>query len=1221
MLKRDEVQLELTIDQKDSINKIAAHRNSLKQLNSEYQAFEKQRNKLEKKGQSNWTAEEAEQYLKLVDAIEANRKKANEFTEALGHQREKAGLMGRTMKDLRSEAKELRFQLDNLIEGTQEFIEKQQKLDEVQEAIKKKQEFRKGFSSIFEEFKAQLPAAFAGGIAGGIAGAIVEGVANGLGLFMQLIDDAVEYAKKRARDISDIQTVLNVSTIESVKIYSQLNNIKTERSRDELKELVEVSGDLNVASKNVIGFVETADKIGVAFQRDFSSAGDAATMIAKLNQNYKETKVLGINDGLLKTGSAIRELNDDGAASTKGITEFLSRIGQLPEVYKPAISDTAALAAVMEEADLTAEISSGGISNLLLTASKNGEIFGKTFRMSKKDFLDFLTTDPIGFLVKFAKMVKNIDPAQMGELFKSLKLESQESVKALGTLSNNLEKFEQKRELAAKAFANGTRIEEIFRVFNNDSTAEISKAEKRFSQFTANIKGMFGGLGTSIIVGFAKMLPDTESQVDKITKKFYEQQKAINYLDGDLSKHIETIKDWKTYGHTSGITQDELKESIKKVGAAIPSAISLFDEYGRALDINTSKAEKNILKQRELAKETKKQAADINKAQLGTLQMQEKEIQEILKTGREVQTSGSNGRFGLVTEKILTDEEITKKQTLLNEIQQNIKVVKQEINSIETGLGSIEERRANRRIGKTFGEKETPTELDFSDDKADKAAKEAERLAETKLANEIRVNNEITRMQLEAIADEKERKLELLEFEVSEKLLAEAEKVKAGELSETTFINFSQKLYTDWIKEKTAIEHKYFKATENEAKKNAERLKKIREEVTLQIIDNDIKAAKTSGNDFEAMQLQQIKNEKEAEKEIALISAQQISEEDVNIVELLEDKKREIRRKAAEENLALQKEFFKKAADADLKETEDAEKKKREEKEKADKAERDREHKQQLYTRLGEEAVNALADLIHQSTMNRLQEEQQQSDKNYENRLTALEKQKNQGIITEEQYQSQRTALENQHASEQKKIRRKQAEADKEAAIFKATIDMLTAIVANLRNGVGASIAAGAIGAINLAKIASTKIPENYKGGYVANMTQALPFKKPSSTAVLSWLNERGTEYVVPAEELKNPQISGFIDNYIEPQRKQRIARHADGGYVGQKSAPTVTSTPVPTFASDPELMAVMREQNELLRAIYQKKDKYSWSDIFNMSKAQEKLKNNQNDAYYRDGL
>lgn len=178
---------------------------------------------------------------------------------------------------------------------------------------------------------------------------------------------------------------------------------------------------------------------------------------------------------------------------------------------------------------------------------------------------------------------------------------------------------------------------------------------------------------------------------------------------------------------------------------------------------------------------------------------------------------------------------------------------------------------------------------------------------------------------------------------------------------------------------------------------------------------------------------------------------------------------------------------------------------------------------------------------------------------------------------------------------------------------------MLTAIVANLRNGIGASIAAGAVGAINLAKISSTKIPENYTGGYIASKTQALPFKKPSSTAVLSWLNEKGTEYVIPAEELTDPTIRGFVDSYIEPNRKQRIAHHENGGYVGQ--AANTSSTPVPGFSTDPEMKELLREQNALLREMKDSGNKLDWSDIYKLDKAQKDLNNNQKNGYYKDGI
>lgn len=1213
MIKRDEVQLQLTVEQKEAINKISAYRNTLKQLSGEMELLEKRKKALEKKS-SNWSNEERDEYFKVVNAINATKEKMDAYSKSIDYQREKAGLMGRTTKDLRAEYRQLMSELNNLVEGTEEFTKKQERLDEVADALAKKKSFRAGVSNVAEETTsmfADMSASLIGGIAGGIAGALVNGVTSAMGTIRQLVDEGIAYVKERTRDISDIQSTLNISNSESVKMLDQLNNINTETSRKELKELVLVAGDLNVAKKDVLGFVETADKIGVAFQRDFSSAGDAVEMIAKLNENFRETKGLGINEGLLKTGSVIRTLNEDGAASTKGITEFMNRIGQLPDAVKPTIAETAALAAVLEEAGLTAEISSGGISNVLITAAQNGEEFGRVFKMSKKDFLDFMTTNPGQFLLRLAEIVKQTDKTQVGELFQQLKIGSQEAQKAIGSLSTNIDKFKDKTEKSIKSISEGTRIDEVFRVFNEDGAAQINKAEKKFEIFWDKVKGFFGNAGKSLMVDLAKVLPDTTSKVDELTRKFEQQKDSAHGLEKNILPLVNRIEELRAKSKLSNEEQAELKKNIELVGNVLPDSITKMNEYAVAIDVNTAAARRNIVEQMKLAENSKK---DDLKALQNEIIDTDRKINN-LTTGIQYQIDYAKkwNKGGQLYESQKQKIEADKNEIIV--LQEKKKSYEELYHYVLKGVGTIEQRRASRKAAKESAQSTDTIGLDIPDDKA---AKEAEKLAETKIANEIRVNNETTQMQLEAIANAKERELALLQFKVSEALLAEAEKVKNGELSEETFVSFATALHNDWVKKKTQIDVKYYKATEDEGKKSAERLKKIREDITLQILDNDIQAAKNSGNDFEAMQLEQLKNEKKAEQEIAIISAEQLSADDIEIYTALEQKKAQIREKYRQENITLEKDFFKKVADEDVKETQDAEKKKREEKEKTEKAARELEQKRQMYSRLGEEALNSIVDLMHQRKINQIAAEENALEEAHQKRLDDLEVQKNTGILTEEEYQAKRTELEKIHAAEQKRLRREQAIADRNAAIFKATLDMLGAIIANLKNGVVASVAAGVIGALNLAKIIGTPIPELYTGGYVPDGKQALPIglKKPSSTAVLSWLNERGTEYVIPAEELSNPEVRDFVDNYIEPSRKQRIgiATHADGGYVGNK----MTANTGATSNND-----VMTSVLEVLREIRDKdnKVKQDWSDIDKLDRALAKLQKQKQNGYYSDGL
>lgn len=121
----------------------------------------------------------------------------------------------------------------------------------------------------------------------------------------------------------------------------------------------------------------------------------------------------------------------------------------------------------------------------------------------------------------------------------------------------------------------------------------------------------------------------------------------------------------------------------------------------------------------------------------------------------------------------------------------------------------------------------------------------------------------------------------------------------------------------------------------------------------------------------------------------------------------------------------------------------------------------------------------------------------------YQREQQELEKQREQGIITEEQYQQKL-----------KKIKQNQARQDKELAIFAATVSLAEAIVKALTIKPPASFAAAAataaIAGLNLAKIIATPLPKFKQG------TLSVPGTDTGQDTVMAML--RPGEAVIPTE-------------------------------------------------------------------------------------------------------
>lgn len=518
-----------------------------------------------------------------------------------------------------------------------------------------------GTTSFFGQIKQQLPSAVAGAFGGmfvGVAGMAAEAL---IGAF----SNAVDSIKKRARDITDIEVSLNTTRENATKIKSDLNNIKTESSVDELKKLVVVAGDLNVAEKDIKSFIVEADKVGVVLASDFGgNVEEAITMIAKLKGEFKDTRDLNYSESLAKIGSVLKQLNLDGPASTQGITDFLKRVGAIPDAIKPTLPQLAAFGAVFEEANLSAEIAGSGFSKILTVAANNAEIFGKQMNMTKKEIENLINTNPNEFVIKFAQSLKGLSGTDTAKTLKSVKLESDEVLKVVGVLSDNIGKLTEKQQSANQTFAQGTVTTEIFNKYLDDEAGKISQIGKAWSRVGGEIVNTLAKISGPTILWLANM-----TEKGKTVEETFEQQNTkVKNLESTLPNLITRYQELTKDGKLSAQAQQELNGVMAQIGTIVPKAISDFDDYGRALKINLGIVNDYLKKQKEINNNAKNELVLERRKEIADNAKHIKLIQEQLKTGQVI-----DYEIGIYTKtpkpRALKDEEIKKNQKQLAEFQ------------------------------------------------------------------------------------------------------------------------------------------------------------------------------------------------------------------------------------------------------------------------------------------------------------------------------------------------------------------------------------------------------------------------------------------------------------------------------------------------------------------------------------------------------------------------
>lgn len=261
----------------------------------------------------------------------------------------------------------------------------------------------------------------------------------------------------------------------------------TRTSIEELQQIAAIGGQMGVAKTELVGFTDSVNKFNVALGSDFAGGvEEASRSIAGLKTLFKETRGMSVAESITKTGSAINALSAKGVQVPE-LTDFINRVGAMPDAIKPAITDVAALGAVLNKSGIASEVSARGVGDILLTAAQNLPAFAKTMGITKDAAQQLINTNPTAFISKFAASLNGMDAVQLAKTLKGLKIGDAGSIKTVGALSANLGMLAEFQALSSAEFQKGTSLLDEYNVKNNTAQANIQKGINNFKALSITI--------------------------------------------------------------------------------------------------------------------------------------------------------------------------------------------------------------------------------------------------------------------------------------------------------------------------------------------------------------------------------------------------------------------------------------------------------------------------------------------------------------------------------------------------------------------------------------------------------------------------------------------------------------------------------------------------------------------------------------------------------------
>lgn len=485
-----------------------------------------------------------------------------------------------SFSSISKEVKKLEGDLKKLTPGTEAFNQKAAALKEAKaqfEYIKKEIE---GVNDTLDKSGALLDSTkgrlskFAEAVTTVVTGNLVTG-------FFNNIAGAAKDSVGELLEISDAMTgVEKTSGLAAEKVrelWNDFDALDTRTSKKELLDIAQIGGRLGITDKEQLReFTEEIDKIYVALGDSFQGGLEAVTTkVGKLKNLFEETKNQNYGEALNAIGSALNELGANGTASEENISDFATRIGQLPGALKPTISQTLGLGAAFEESGIDAEIAASGYSRFMSVAGTNVDAFAKQMRMSAEEAKALFETKPEEFFLKFAQSMKGLGAEGTAEVLKGLKLNTLEVQKAVGAAGDNADRFRELMSLAGEAMEEGTSIQEEFNKVNNNTAAIWEKIKKVWKEtFTSDLaQGFF-----SYIIQALGWLTGVTSEAGNGVKVFRER---IAFLFKTLGVCIAAVVSYKAAVSLAAVATKQAWQQSLLYNAALKVKTALM-QTGRA---------------------------------------------------------------------------------------------------------------------------------------------------------------------------------------------------------------------------------------------------------------------------------------------------------------------------------------------------------------------------------------------------------------------------------------------------------------------------------------------------------------------------------------------------------------------------------------------------------------------------------------------------------------
>ena len=286
-----------------------------------------------------------------------------------------------------------------------------------------------------------------------------------------------------AEQLTNIRKVALSTTEEVGQLSKELSKIETRTSIEELNNLAYAGAKLGIQTQNLAGFVRAADQVNVALKEDLGD--EALTSLAKITEVMGLIDKYGVEEAMLKTGSAIFRLASTSTACSGKIVDFSNRMLALGDAATFTTPDILAIGSAVDSMALEPEVAATAFGKLVVELRKGTSSIEKDLGIAqgslKKMVEEGRGMEAIQTI--FHKMHESKNVFALNSLFKDLGSEDGARLtKVMVTMAEKVGMLDKAVTESNKAFNEGTAVTTEYEMQQETATAYMERATNLFEK-------------------------------------------------------------------------------------------------------------------------------------------------------------------------------------------------------------------------------------------------------------------------------------------------------------------------------------------------------------------------------------------------------------------------------------------------------------------------------------------------------------------------------------------------------------------------------------------------------------------------------------------------------------------------------------------------------------------------------------------------------------------